>query len=236
MNKKILTIIVSLMFALASSVASAGSFSIGVTGGFANVEASGTETTGAGASGSANTNSATVDNDNVPIGSVFAEYQSDFYGLAIGIEHIPGSADVSDTTKVRNDTETSVTGDDTHNSDAREFKANAEVENFNMIYAEVPVYNNLFIGAGMSEIDVNTNEVASSNGGSYGNATLDGTMYRIGFKGAMGDNSSYKFFYEVNDFDTLKLTSTGNSVASETNSISADLDVDMLKFAISYNF
>ena len=236
MNKKILTIMVSLMFALASSVANAGSFNIGVTGGIANVEASGTETTNAGDSGSANTNSATVDNDNVPIGSIFAEYQSDYYGLTIGIEHIPGSADVSNTDKTRNDVETSKTSDTTHNSDARAFKANAEVENFNMLYAEIPVYNSLFIGAGMSEIDVNTNEVASSNGGSYGNATLDGTMYRIGFKGAMGDNSSYKVFYEMNDFDTLKLTSTGNSVADETNTISADLDVDMLKFAISYNF
>ena len=236
MNKKILTIIVSMMFAFASSIANAGSFNVGATGILAKVEASGTETTGAGASGTANSNSASVENDNVVIGSIFAEYQSDYYGLTLGFEHIPGSADVSNSVKTRNDVETSVTGDATANSDARAFKAQAEVENYNLVYVELPIYEALFVGAGLSEIDVNTLETPSSNGGSYGNKTLDGEMYRIGVKGAIGDNAGYKLFYEVNDFDTLKLTSTGNSVASETNSISADLDVDMLKFALSYNF
>ena len=236
MNKQILTIIVSMMFAFASSIANAGSFNVGATGILAKVEASGTETTGAGDSGSANTNSASVSNDDVIIGSIFAEYQSDYYGLTLGFEHIPGSADVSSSAKTRQDTETSKTSDATHNSDIRTFKTQAEVENYNLIYVELPVYQALFIGAGLSEIDVNTLEEASSNGGSYGNTTLDGEMYRIGIKGPIGDNAGYKFFYEINDFDTLKLTSTGNSVADETNSISADLDVDMLKFALSYNF
>ena len=236
MKKQILTIIVSMMFALASSIANAGSFNVGVIGALAKVSASGTETTGAGASGTANSNSTDVSNDNVPIGSVFAEYQSDYFGLTLGYEHIPGAADVSNSVKTRNDVETSVTNDNTANSDPRAFKAQAEVENYNLVYVEMPIYNQLFIGAGLSEIDVNTTEVASSNGGNYGNTSLDGTMYRLGIKGAIGDNAGYKLFYEVNDFDTLKLTSTGNSVASETNSISADLDVDMLKFALSYNF
>jgi len=236
MNKKILTIAASLMFALASSVANAGSFNIGVTGALAKISADGSETTNAGDSGTANTNSASVNNENVPIGSVFVEYQSDYWGLTLGAEHIPGSADVSDTIKRRNDVETSVQGDDTHNADARLFQANAEVENYNLIYIEAPIYENFFVGVGASEIDVNTTEVASSDGGSYGNTTLDGTMYRIGLKGGIGDNAGYKLFYEVNDFDTLNLTSTGNSVADETNTITADLDVDMLKFAVSYNF
>ncbi len=236
MKKQILTIFVSMMFALASSIANAGSFNVGVTGAIADVSASGTETTGAGDSGAANTNSTSVSNDNVPIGSIFAEYQSDFYGLTLGYEHIPGAADVSNSVKTRSEVEASKTDDETTNTATRDFKAQAEVENYNLIYVELPIYNQLFIGAGLSEMDVNTTEVASSNGGSYGNKTLDGEMYRIGVKGTIGDSTGYKLFYEVNDFDTLKLTSTGNSVAAETNSISADLDVDMLKFALSYNF
>ena len=236
MKKQLLSVLVSGVFLLASTMANAGSFGLGVTGSLAKVAASGTETTNAGDSGTANTNSTNVSNNRVPVGSIFAEYQSDYYGLTIGVEHIPGSADVSDSVKSRNDTETSVTGDDTHNSDTRTFKANAEVENYNLVYVEMPIYNSVFIGAGLTEIDVNTTEVASGNGGSYGNTSLDGTMFRLGIKGSIGDNAGYKFFYEVNDFDTLKLTSTGNSVSDETNSISADLDVDMLKFALSYNF
>ena len=236
MNKKLLTILVSAMFALATSVANAGSFNIGVTGALAKVEADGTETTNAGDSGTANTNSASVDNENVVIGSVFAEYESDYYGLTLGVEHIPGSADVSDAGHTRTDTEKSVTGDSTLNSDSRTFKAAAEVENYNLIYIEAPIYENFFVGAGVSEMDVNTLETASGNGGTYPNTSVDGTMYRFGIKGDIGDNTGYKLFYEINDFDTLKVTSTGNSVADETNTISADLDVDMLKFAIAYNF
>ena len=236
MKKQLLSILVSAMFALASTAANAGSFNVGVTGALAKVSATGSETTAAGDTGAANTNSTSVENDRVPVGSIFAEYQSDYFGITLGLEHIPGSADVSATEKTRNDVETSVTDDTTANSDARTFKANAEVENYNLLYVEVPVYEALFLGAGLAEIDVNTNEVKSGNGGSYGNTSLDGTMFRIGVKGAIGDNAGYKLFYEVNDFDTLKLTSTGNSVAAETNSISADLDVDMLKFALSYNF
>ena len=236
MNKKLLTIAVSLMFALATSVANAGSFNVGVTGAIAKVSASGTETTGAGVSGTANTNSASVENDNVPIGSFFAEYQSDFYGLTLGVEHIPGAADVSESIKRRNDVETSVTDDATGNTDARLFSANAEVDNFQLIYIELPIYNQFFVGGGLSTMDVTTTEVASGNGGTYGNKTIDGEMFRVGFKGAIADNMGYKLFYEQNNFDTLKLTSTGNSVAAESNSISADLDVDMLKFALSYNF
>ena len=177
MNKKLLAILVSMSFALATSVANAASFNIGVTGAIATVDATGTETTNAGDNGTANSNSKTVDNENVAIGSIFAEYESDFYGITIGLEHIPGSADVSDATHSRQDTESSKTGDATINTDKRTFKAAAEVENFNLVYAEIPVYQSFFVGAGLSEIDVNTQETPSGNGGSYGNKTIDGTMY-----------------------------------------------------------
>ena len=88
----------------------------------------------------------------------------------------------------------------------------------------------------MASIDVNTLEVKSSNGGSYGNAGVDGFNYGIGFKGDLTDNLAYKVFYETTEFDQLSLTSTGNSVTSETNKVTADLDVSSVKFAIGYKF
>ena len=45
-----------------------------------------------------------------------------------------------------------------------------------------------------------------------------------------------KLALEVNDFDDLSLTSTGNSVASETNKISADLDTAAIKLSFGYKF
>ena len=239
MRNKLLTILGSLLLAISSYTASnAQSFNIGVTGALATLNASGTESnSGATNAGTeASVRNASVENQGIPIGSVFVEFESDYWGLTLGFEHVPMTADVSDSVKTRNDTETSVTGTATQTTNARVFKANAEVENFNKVYLELPIANNFFVRAGIAELDVNTTEVKSGNGGSYGNATLDGTVLGLGIKGDVGDSMGYKLFYEQTDLDQLKLTSTGNSTGSGTNSITADLDVTELKFALSYKF
>ena len=40
----------------------------------------------------------------------------------------------------------------------------------------------------------------------------------------------------MNDFDTLSLTSTGNSVTAETNTLTANLDTWAFKFGIGLQF
>ena len=236
MRKKILIIISSLFLAVSTyTVSNAASLNVGVTGSLATIDASGSETDSADSGSEASVRNANVENPNVPIGSVFVEFESDFYGLTLGAEHVPASADVSDSIKRRTDLEISVTGTDTTTSNNRDFKANAEVENFNKVYLELPIMDMFFVRAGMAEIDVNTTEVASGNGGSYGNTSLDGEVLGAGLKGTAG-NMGWKLFYEQTDFDTLKLTSTGNSADSGTNTITADLDVRELKFALFYSF
>tara|TARA_B100000674_G_C37823996_1_gene907208 strand:- start:306 stop:1013 length:708 start_codon:yes stop_codon:yes gene_type:complete len=235
MKKLVLSIVSVLSVILFTTFSQAASIQVGVTGQIAQIEADGTETTGAGANGAANTNSASADHT-VPIASFFAEYTSDYYGITFGAEFIPSSADVSDKVVTRSDTETSVTSDNTANSDERIFKAQASVENYMVGYAEIPVYNSMYLRLGIAQIDVNTEEVASSNGGNYGNETLDGINYGIGFKGEVADGVEMKIALEHNDFDTLSLTSTGNSVTTETNKISADLDTTAVKVSVGYKF
>ena len=231
--KKITNILASLLFAVTfSSIAQAGSFNVGLSGSLASIDASGTEKDTDG-SADTSTRTASVEHNNIPIGGLFLEYESDFYGLTLGFTHTPGSADVSKSAKQRNDVETSVTSDTTANSTARAFKAQAEVENFNSAYIELPVYQNFFVKAGLAEIDVNSLETVTGNGGSYGNASLDGEVYGAGFKGDLSDNLGFKVLYQETSFDQLKLTSTGNSVASETNTITADMDIEELLFALS---
>ena len=98
MKKQIITVLASLILILSSTVAFAGSFNIGAAGAIGKVDASVTEKTH-GLTTNSNSNNADVDNTNVFIGSVFAEYEMDL--VAIGVEYIPGSADVSDKTKTR---------------------------------------------------------------------------------------------------------------------------------------
>ena len=203
-------------------------FGVGLTGQFINVDADGKEAPSVNPNSARDTESASVSNQAL-IASVFAEYSSDLFTL--GFEHVPGSADVSDDVKVREDTETSVSGDVTKNNTTRQFKAQAEIENFNIIYAEIPVYNNFYARLGYAEVDVNTKEVASSNGGNYGNTTLDGINYGAGYK-----SGNWKLAYEITDFDGLSLTSTNNSANSGTNTVTADLDTWALKLSYGFYF
>ena len=217
-----------------TSVAYAGSFGLGVTGSYSKIDASGSETEG---EGDAEITSTSVDN-NTFIGSIFLEYSfndvswaSAGNSITIGAKHTPGTADVSDNVKSRTDTETSVTDDPTANNTSRTQTAQAEVDNYNNYYLEIPVYGALYVKAGMSQIDVTTKESTNgSNGGAYGNKTLDGTNLGVGLKGVTASNIIWKVAYEQTDFDTLNLTSTTG------NKLKADLDTSEVNLSIGYRF
>ena len=220
MKKILITILAT--FALAG-VSHAGSFGVGVSGGIIHVEGSGTETTTAGtvAGGAANTNSKDVDAASI-IGSVFAEYEFD-NGWAIGYEHVPGSAEVSDK-HTRRSTDEDAAGSGTSGDTTR--TAQAEVDNFNTVYIEAPI-GSAYVRLGFAQVDVNTQETASH--GTYGNVSVDGVNYGIGLKGSLGGFMT-KTSLEHTDFDDFSVTST------TSNKISADLDVTQIKFALVKQF
>ena len=202
------------VFAVGS--ASAAGVGVGVSGHMINVNASGSETPYAGGETDSSTTGVSVSEESF-IGSYYLELtMGEMNNWAVGFEAIPGSADVTDKTQTRTDTEKSVTGTVTEPSNSRDFKANAEVEDFKVLYAEIPL-GPFYVRGGVSEITVNTKETASGNGGNYGNATLSGTQWGVGFKGMIAERVRFKVGYEVNDFSSLNLTSTGNSVTAETN-------------------
>ena len=237
--RKIVVNLIALFWMSVFVVGSASAAGIGVGGAvhWMNVDASGSESSDTtGSETDSSTTSASVSNDAV-IGSYYLELT---YGennqFAFGYEVVPGSADVTDKTHTRTDTETSVTSTAAHTSNSRAFKADAEVEDFKVVYAEIPIGDMFYVRAGVSEITVNTKEVKSGNGGNYGNATLDGVQYGFGIKGIRGDKIRWKAGWEMNDFDSLSLTSTGNSVAAETNTLKADLDTSAFKFGIGLQF
>ena len=236
--KKIVINLIALfwMSVFAVGSASAAGLGFGVTGNWVDVDASGSETVNAGDGGSAQTSSASVSEQSI-VPSYYLELTlGEANNWALGYEAIPGAADVSDKTHTRTDTELSVTSTAAHTSNSRAFKADAEVEDFKVLYAEIPLGQLFYVRAGMSEITVNTKETASGNGGNYGNATLDGVQYGFGIKGIRGDKIRWKAGWEMNDFDQLNLTSTGNSVAAETNTLKADLDTWGLKFGVGLQF
>ena len=100
MKKLVLSIFAAV--AMMSS-ALAAELHFGISAQMVDIEADGTETEG----GENNSGSAS---HTVPVGSIFAEITSGRFTL--GVDYIPMGADVSDVTKKRTDTETSVTGED----------------------------------------------------------------------------------------------------------------------------
>jgi len=217
---KILLLAASLIMFNSTSFSEVG---IGVTGIIAKINAEGSETEGTAADTS--TRNAEVDNV-VAYGSIYLENTLD-NGLTVGLEYVPFSADVSDATHERSDTSVAGSGEGVTGTNTR--KADAEVENFRTIYAEIPV-KRMYLRVGFSQIDVNTKENALTNGGTYGDATLDGYNIGVGVKGTAPNGLNTKLSLEYVDFEDLSLSSSTN------NSINADLDMLNLKLAIGKSF
>jgi len=220
--KKIILTLVSAM--LLTGVAYAGSFGVGASGSLIKVSADGKEVTGAGALGTANTNTKSVEEMSI-IGSLFLDYEFD-NGVVLGFSHVPGAADVSDKTHSRTETAQGISGTDASGSVTR--TADAEVENFNTIYIEYP-FGAAYAKLGYAQLDVNTKENAITDGGTYPNATLDGLTIGAGINGSLGEFFT-KTAIEYTDFEDLKINSTTN------NSIEADLDVLEFKVSLGKRF
>jgi len=234
-------LIVAIAIASYSTTSFAGSFGVGATFSQSEISASGTENR---ENLGTDLNTSSVSND-VLIGSIYAEYSTDSFsftsegnGLVLGFEMTPGSADVSDKLKTRTDTSTAAAKAGTTALDlGGTYSVNAAVDGFVNTYVEIPVYGMLYVKAGLSSLDVTTNETTAS-GSSYGDTSLDGDNYGVGLKGKFGGNLIWKAFYEETDFDQLKLTSTGNSTTgiSAANVVTADLDIKEYGLSIGYQF
>jgi hypothetical protein len=212
----------------------AGSFGLGVTGSMAAIQAEGTETEGTAADTSDRTHTA---QNTVIIGSVFAEYTFDgLGGITLGYDMIPGSADVnSDVTKVTR-IQTSVDGTAAEVTTSETRTAQAEVDGVHTIYLDIPVTGGWYGKLGYTEMDITTQEAFSGDGGSYGNASVDGIVYGAGFKGEMGSSGFYKIETTMTEFDSLTLTETGQTTDSPANKITADLDVTKATIALGFSF
>ena len=220
--KKIL--IASLMSLFLSGIAHAGSFGLGVTGSLAATQASGKESDKAGTADSS-LREATAGN-NVVIPSVFAEYSFD-NGFTIGYDYTIGSADVNQKKLTRTD-------DSTEANQDGDRSANAEIENVMSLYAELPLHAGLYAKAGFVQMDVNTTEKFSGTlSGTYGNTSVDGSMYGFGYKNTFGTNGFYKVEGTHTTMDSMTFKS---STTDKGNQIKADLDVTKATFAIGYSF
>ena len=208
-----------------TSFAGAG---FGVTGSLLKVNAEGTEKD---TDGTADTSTRKGDaNANALVGSLFAEYTIDqAFGITLGVDLVPGKAEVNDENLSRTDNAFLDAEDGTRT-------ANAEISNHYTVYAEVPMGSSgYYAKAGWVSIDVETTETNTQTDTQtgYGNDQVDGYQLGIGYKSGFGDSMYYKIEGSYTDFEDITVVSKDTD---KGNTINADLDVTRLTFALGYAF
>ena len=195
--------------------------SYGVTASLTKISASGTETE------NQERNNADVDNT-VVIPSVFVEYAFTDT-VSLGLDYIPLTADVSDKTKKRTDTETSVAGTNASTSLTRNQSANAELENHITLYSNYQMNDTLYAKVGVAFVTLNTTE-SLPTGAKYGNEDIYGGVFGIG-----AADGPHRFEIVYTDYEDISITSSvARTGVTGNNKIEADLDT--MAFRYSYAF
>ena len=225
-NKTIKALMTLIAISSLSSFAYAGSFGIGVSGNIASVSADGTETEATNTGTDNSVKSATAGNS-FAFGSVFAEYNfGDSERFTLGVDYIPGKADVNSKTLSRTDaSDGAYVAQDTGT-----VKANAEISDHITYYAELGIVGGVYVKYGFSQVDIDVKQTNSSGYGTYPDKTLDAHTFGLGYKGGFGTNGFYKVEGFYSDYDDYSATST------TSNTVKANLDVTGAKLALGYKF
>lgn len=225
MNKLRLLTVAFFVTSLMSLSVMAAEVRIGVSAGFAHIEASGSETLKD--TGLVSTHS---EQANAIIPSFFAELATD-NGLGIGYDYISASADLAPSARsTLHENAVPNAGDTGTNS------ANAEIDDLSTLYLIKSFESGFLLKIGMTQADVTTKETLAT-GSTYGNKSLDGKMYGVGYERSNDSGMFFRTTIEVNEYDTLNLTSgVADAVSGTTNTIKADIDTTVAKFSIGKAF
>ena len=143
-------------------------------------------------------------------GSVF--FEKEIGRFAIGVDFV---SDVFSTDTV----ETQMTDKRTENSDTATSGVNSvqvDFEDLTTLYATFNVTDNLYVKAGMSTIEVITNE-SLNTGSAYGNSTLDGSSIGFGYNMDMDNGLFVRAEGNYMTFDGVSLISADNTIKLRLN-------------------
>tara|TARA_B100000965_G_C19577310_1_gene751902 strand:+ start:72 stop:737 length:666 start_codon:yes stop_codon:yes gene_type:complete len=194
---------------------------LGISASFIGVSADGTETQ---KDSSKKSNTEASETGVIP--SIFAEISTDG-GLGLGVEYVPGTADINSAARSRSDDDEETTGDN---------KASADIDGLTSVYIIKTFESGLFFKVGQTSTTVNTTEVLAT-GSKYGNVDIDGTVLSIGVDRTTDNGMFFRVSGEYTDYDDISLTSqTADAVTGTKNKIDATLDTAQIKLAIGKAF
>ena len=218
--KKILISAVFSLFAISSASAEIG-VNVGASGQAGLFSASAQESTGSTAKGNGS------EHGEAAYGSIFLEGVIGERFL-IGIDYVPMSLESETTETIKQDK-----GVDALVPTAVENKVQVDFDDLTTLYAGIMVTDNMYVKAGLTSVEVKTNEDLGT-GGSYGDETLDGTMIGVGYHNVLDNGIFFRVEGTYMTFDGATVTSTG---AASNNSIKlSSLDGVTGKLSVGRSF
>jgi len=160
-------------------------------------------------------------------GSVFVEGVINDRFL-LGVDYVPTALETDTVETAKSDmgvgaaTQTTVTN-----------KVQIDFEHLTTFYAGLMLNENLYVKAGLSTVDVITNE-SLGTGAVYGDTELDGSMFGIGYHNALDNGVFFRVEGNYHNFDSASVTSTGT--ASDSKITMSSLDGLSGKLSIGKSF
>jgi hypothetical protein len=225
--KKITIAILMLLGTFSMASAELG-VNVGVSGQFGYFEATGHENESGEISEEGN--AAAV----VGYASFFIEKKLGSLPVSIGIDYVPSALESETAQELRLDRVSD------SSDDAVTQKIQVDFEDLTTFYIAVNINENLYVKAGVVDVDVITNE-SLGTGAVYGNTSLDGSVFGAGYHKSFDSGLFVRAEANVMEFDGTKLTSsvTGESgvVTKSANIITLDdLNGASAKFSIGKTF
>ena len=209
-------------FALICFSADAVERKIGLTAALTDFESTGTETMK-----SNSDKTSTEISEKVVVPSLFFEITSDA-GLGIGIDFIPGDAELGSKSKAKVDIDTDDAADNAGTN-----KASAEVSGHQTIYLRIPV-KAAFLKVGYVSADIETTENLET-GTTYGNKSVNGTMVSLGFDRDLANGTFIRAEVAYTDYDDITLTGSADT-DGVSNKVDADVDATSLRLSVGKAF
>ncbi len=195
--KKILVLITTFMFL---TIGANAGINVGISVKQLDIETSGSEKLKTN-----NVGSMTKVSEDATVGTIFIEAQND-NGFAVGVEVIPGEAEIGAKTTSRTDKLTSGSSTVTQ-------KAQAEISGHVTAYAILPVMSAGYLKLGAGSVDVETNETLGT-GAAYGNASVSFGTVALGFQKTADNGLFFRGEVGYTDYEEVVLKSTGSDAAS----------------------
>jgi hypothetical protein len=158
--------------------------------------------------------------------SIFVEKVLPNEKISLGLDWVPTGIESESTNHKQADKTSSATASTVDNN------VQVDFENLLTLYVKANVNNNVYLKAGLSQVEMVTNEKLGT-GSNYGDTTLDGYILGLGYEAEMGNDMFVRAEANWMEFGGASLTSTTNS----DNTVStSDIDGYGARISIGKSF